>query len=235
MDREKIGKFILSRKWSIAIITVLVIALVAVVMNYIGLTNQINSKSEEQPTQATISTISETEPTEATKESKPQESESVNSSEIEKLKEENEKLRKMVQGEVGSEQLEVELSSAVEKYLKAFYEYSEKDTTMQEHEETVKATVTDSCFKKYFRPDNAGSTAFIIMADEESSYKLDSMYFSDLNTEAPKVAAMFNTKLDSPNMDKPLYSQMFQVYTMKQVDGEWKIDKMKDATSLKNY
>lgn len=230
MDREKIGNFILSRKWSIAIITVLVIALVAVVMNYIGLLDKVNGKSEEQPTQATISTISETEPTEATKES-----ESVSNSEVEKLKEENEKLRKMVQGEVGSEQLEVELSSAVEKYLKAFYEYSEKDTTMQEHEETVKATVTDSCFKKYFRPDNAGSTAFIIMADEESSYKLDSMYFSDLNTEAPKVAAMFNTKLDSPNMDKPLYSQMFQVYTMKQIDGEWKIDKMKDATSLKNY
>lgn len=230
MDREKISNFILSRKWSIAIITVLVIALVAVVINYIGLLDKANGKSEEQPTQATISTIIETEPTEATKES-----ESVSSSEIEKLKEENEKLRKMVQGEVGSEQLEVELSSAVEKYLKAFYEYSEKDTTMQEHEETVKATVTDSCFKKYFRPDNAGSTAFIIMADEESSYKLDSMYFSDLSTDSPKVAAMFNTKLDSPNMDKPLYSQMFQVYTMKQVDGKWKIDKMKDATSLKDY
>lgn len=229
MDREKIGNFILSRKWSIAIITVLLIALVTVVMNYIGLINQINSKSEEQQTQPTIATSSEIEPTEAT------EQKSTDSSEVQALKEENEKLRKMVQGEVGSEQLEGELKTAVEKYLKAFYEYSEKETTSEELEATVKATVTDSCFKKYFRPENAGGTMFLIMADEESSYKLDSMYFSDLNTESPKVAAMFNTKLSDPNMDKPLYAQIFQVYTMKQVDGEWKIDNMKDASTLDEF
>lgn len=132
-------------------------------------------------------------------------------------------------------ELKAELDSAVIKYLDAYYDWSGADTTSQEHEEEVKSTMTEKCYRKYFRPVDAGTTAFIVVLGDVSTYRLDSLYYSDLDTDKPKVAALYMTKLDNDDMKEPLYYEMFQAYTLVKSDGVWLIDDMRDGTMLERY
>lgn len=132
-------------------------------------------------------------------------------------------------------ELKAELDSAVIKYLDAFYDWSDADTTSEEHEEEVKTTITEKCYRKYFRPVDTGTTLFLIVKGDVSTYKLDSLYYSDLDTDTPKVAAMYMTKLDNNNMKEPIYGEMFQAFTLVKSDGMWIIDDMRDSTKLERY
>lgn len=132
-------------------------------------------------------------------------------------------------------ELKAELDSAVIKYLDAFYNWSADNIDSIEHEENVKSTMTEKCYRKYFRPENVGVTTFLIVRGEKKTYRLDSLYYSDLDTDTPKVAALYMTKYESDGMSEPLYYEMFQAYTLVKSDGVWLIDSMRDGTMLERY
>lgn len=132
-------------------------------------------------------------------------------------------------------ELKAELDSAVIKYLDAFYEWNADSITSIELEEEVKSSVTEKCYRKYFRPVDTGTTAFLVVRGDVSTYRLDSLYYSDLDTDTPKVAALYMTKQESDGMSEPLYYEMFQAYTLVKSGGVWLIDSMRDGTMLERY
>lgn len=212
---KKIKRATLRRKWLKVVVTTLIVALALANTGCSGVKSEATeTKSDAEATVATENnTVAEENAT------------TLNTAEVNSA------------GEAKNDyaELKAELNRAVIKYLDAFYNWSDADTTSEELEKEVKSTMTEKCYRKYFRPVDVGTTAFLVMVGDVSTYRLDSLYYSDLDTDTPKVAALYMTKYESDGMSEPLYYEMFQAYTLVKSDGVWLIDSMRDGTMLERY
>lgn len=218
--KDKILQFILERKWLLSIIVVLLIVIGLLLFSVVSVSSQIQQSQQTEPT--SISDFSFTSPTNTTEEI----SESTDEAEPT-----DSTSREDMQIDTKASEIEAELKKVVVQYLDAYYDYSESETTSTDIENQLKGIVTEEYYNNYINPEE-GMSAFAISKGEVSSYYLDSVYYADLDTNSPKLSALYNTRSKNDSSENYSYYGMFQAFTFKQVDGEWKIDASKDALTL---
>lgn len=230
--KKKIINYIAERKWLLAISFVLLLAVIALAIRCDYLTKEVGRADIiENVTAAEVKEEEQESKNETTDITDPNTEKTTETTiDVNSLIDENKKLKSMLQNQTDNENLEIDLKTAAIKFIDASYNYDESNTTTEERENVFKSTVTPRYYKK-LRPENVGTSAFIMMKGETGAYTIKAVYYADINTDEPKVAVMYTTKINCPLFDEPVENQFFQAFTLAMDDGEWKVDDLVDVTT----